>query len=187
MTATNQRLWTVHEYYWMEELGILNPEERTELVNGEVMLMAAKRPAHSAITKRATDYLRKLLSGIGDIRIQEPIHLSDNSEPEPDIAVVQIDARDYVDHHPVPSEIFLVIEVADTTLNYDRKKKASAYAKASITDYWVVDVNGEQVYIFRDSEPVTGVYTQKSIMGSSKTVRMLAFPEVEVELGRFFP
>lgn len=79
--------------------------------------------------------------------MQDPIQLSQYSEPEPDIAVVRIDARKYIDRHPAPNEIFLLIEVADTTLDTDRKQKAPLYAKAGIADYWILDVNQRQVFV----------------------------------------
>jgi Uma2 family endonuclease len=141
MTVTDLRLWTVEEYRRMTETGILNPDKRVELIDGQIISRSAKNPPHAATNLCAADYLRNLLAGLALIRIQDPIALSYNSEPEPDIAVVQIDLRLYQDFHPAPDNIFLLVEIADTTLETDRKPKASAYAKAGITDYWILDVN----------------------------------------------
>ena len=116
-TTTQLKTWTVQDYYRMSKAGVLKPDERTELIDGKIFLMAAKNPPHSAITKTAADYLRNLLREKADVRIQEPVHLGDRSEPEPDIALVRIEPRNYIERHPIPSEIFLIIEVADTTLN----------------------------------------------------------------------
>jgi len=133
----------------------------------------------------AADYLRNLLSGLALIRIQDPVTLSANSEPEPDIAVVQIDSRLYQDFHPAPANILLLVEIADTTLETDRKRKAPAYAKAGIADYWILDINTRQVYVFR--EPVGGNYRQETIFDEDGILSMLAFPEIEVQVGRLFP
>ncbi|HAA26424.1 MAG TPA: hypothetical protein DCE56_00515 [Cyanobacteria bacterium UBA8553] len=110
MTSTGVRLWTQDEYHRMTAAGILDPDERVELLEGQVISMAAKNPPHSATNLCAADYLRNLLTGKALIRVQDPIDLSVYSEPEPDIAVVQIDPRRYVDHHPTPAEIFLLDE-----------------------------------------------------------------------------
>ena len=182
---TTTRLFSVEEYHCMSDQGILGPEERTELIDGEIIVMAAKRPPHSAITKRTADYLRELLAGLADIRVQEPIHLNSHSEPEPDIAVVAINQRDYVDHHPTPSEIFLLIEVAETTLSHDCKRKATAYAKAKIADYWVIDVKNEQVFVFQ--APGAKTYQQEAVFGKGENLVAIAFPEILLSVTRFFP
>lgn len=100
-STTQPKSWTVQDYYRMSNLGVLKPDERTELIDGEIFLMAVKNPPHSAITKTASDYLRDLLRGKADVRIQEPVHLSDCSEPEPDIVLVRIKPRNYIERHPI--------------------------------------------------------------------------------------
>ncbi|WP_347242212.1 Uma2 family endonuclease [Nostoc sp. FACHB-892] len=117
--------------------------------------------------------------------MQDPIQVSQYSEPEPDIAVVRIDARKYINHHPAPNEIFLLIEVADTTLDMDRKQKAPLYANAGIADYWILDVNQRQVFIFR--EPLFQGYNQQLILQEDATLSLIAFPEIEVQISQLFP
>lgn len=95
MTLTDVRLWTVGEYRRITETGILNPDERVELIDGQIISISAKNPRYAATNLCAADYLRNLLAGLALIRIQDPIAVSDNLEPEPDIAVVQIDPRLY--------------------------------------------------------------------------------------------
>jgi Uma2 family endonuclease len=185
MTATDVRLWTVNEYRRMTETGILDPDERVELIDGQIVSMSAKNPPHAATNLCAADYLRNLLAGLALIRIQDPVTLNANSEPEPDIAVVQIDPRLYQDFHPAPGNILLLVEVADTTLETDRNRKARAYAKAGIADYWILDVNRRQVYVFR--EPVGENYRQETIFDEDGILSMLAFPEIEIQVGRLFP
>lgn len=185
MTVTDLRLWTVEEYRRMTETGILNPDERVELIDGQIISISAKNPPHAATNLCAADYLRNLLARLALIRIQDPIALSYNSEPEPDIAVVQIDRRLYQDFHTAPDNIFLLIEIADTTLETDRKRKAPAYANAGITDYWILDVNTLQVYVFR--EPGEANYLQETVFNEDDVLSMLAFPEIEVQISQLFP
>lgn len=183
--ATRDRLFSVAEYHRMSDKGILKPDERTELVDGHIISMAAKKPPHSIVNQLAGDYLKQVLSGQAVVRTQEPVHLNAKSEPEPDIAVVQLPLTRYTDHHPYPEEVFLLIEVADTTLNFDRKRKAVSYARAGIADYWVIDVKGEQVFVFR--EPGAKTYQQETVCDRDATLTLLAFPDVPVKVQNFFP
>lgn len=180
-----QKLWSVDDYYRMSEVGILAPDERTELIEGEIILMAAKNPPHVAIGKFAADHLSNLLGNSVLVRTQDPVRLSSRSEPEPDIALVQPPLERYFDRHPTPNEIFLVIEVADATLNYDLKRKAEMYAKAKISDYWVIDVKLCLVHVFR--EPMQNTYQQKSILAPSDSVAIVAFPDLIVSIRELFP
>ncbi|MEH1846636.1 MAG: Uma2 family endonuclease [Nostoc sp.] len=126
-----------------------------------------------------------MLAEVALVRVQDPIQLSQYSEPEPDIAVVQIDGRKYIDHHPAPNEIFLLIEIADTTLETDRKQKAPLYAKAGIADYWILDVKQRQVYVFR--EPSLEGYSEEFILDEDATLSLIAFPEFEIQISQMFP
>lgn len=168
----------------MADLGILHPDERVELLEGQIIAMAAKNPPHSAITKRTADTLRNLLAGT-DIRVQEPIHINNRSEPEPDIAVVKIDPRDYINRHPIPDDVFLLVEVADRTLSYDCNKKAALYARAGISEYWVIDIKNEKVIVF--SEPASKTYQQKSLQDKYSNLSLIAFSNITVEINKIFP
>lgn len=185
MTTTEIRLWTVDEYHRMIEAEILTTDDRVELLEGQIIQMSPQQPPHAATTQWASDYLRELLAGKVTIRMQLPITLRPNSEPEPDIAVVRIAPRRYLDHHPTFDDIFLLIEVADATLRRDCKQKARTYAKAEIADYWVLDVNSRQVYVFR--QPKDETYQQQTILNEDATLSMLAFPEIEVQINQLFP
>ena len=185
MTLAKVRLWTVDEYHRMIAVGVLAPEERVELIEGQIIPMAAKNPPYAATNLCAADHLRQVLTGQAVVRIQDPIQLSKYSEPEPDIAIVQLDSRKYIDHHPAPTEIFLLIEVADTTLAFDCGQKADLYAKAGIADYWILDVNDRQVYVLR--APTPEGYHQETVFSSGSVLFPLAFPEVEVSLQQIFP
>ncbi len=175
------RLFTVKEYHQMAESGILNPEERVELLAGQILKMAAKGTAHESSITRTELLLRVLLGREVLLRLQSPVQLDDFSEPEPDIAVVRFDPLYYEDHHPNPSEIYLIIEVADTTLSKDCGIKARIYAQSGIADYWVLDVNNRQLHVFR--EPSENGYQSELILSDSRRVSPLAFPEVTIAVG----
>lgn len=185
MSTTGIRLWNVDEYHRMIETEILTTDDRVELLEGQIVEMSPQQPPHAATTQRAFNYLSSLLVSKAFLRMQLPITLPPNSEPEPDIAVVRIDSREYCDRHPTANDIFLIVEVADNTLNKDRKQKAHTYAKAKIADYWVLDVNARQVYVLR--EPGDTTYQQETILSGNDMLSMLAFPEIEVQVKQMFP
>lgn len=168
------RLFTVKEYHRMAEAGILDPDERVELIAGKIIKMAAKGTPHSAATTRTEKLLENRLGEQVLVRVQEPIQLNDLSEPEPDIAVLITDPLYYEDHHPTPSEVYLIVEVADTSLDRDINFKAGIYAQAGIADYWVLDVNERLLHIFR--EPSQNGYQNQIILSDNQTVSPLAFP-----------
>jgi Uma2 family endonuclease len=184
MTTTELRLWTVDEYHRMIEAEILTTEDRVELLEGQIIQLSPQQPPHAAITQRTWKYLYRLLADRADIRVQLPITLRPNSEPEPDIAIVRINSREYIDGHPTADDIFLLIEVADRTLNSDRTSKARIYAQARIPEYWIVDVNARQIYVLR--EPGEETYQQETILGKDTKFSPLAFPEIEVEVNQMF-
>jgi len=185
MTVTKLRLWTVDEYHQMIETGILDEDDRVELWEGQLIEMIPQIPPHAATTQSASDYLRSLLAGRVTIRMQLPITIFPNSEPEPDIAVVRIESNQYFDHHPTPDEIFLVVEVANTTLRKDRRQKVRAYAHANILEYWILDVYERRFYVFR--HPVNEGYQEEIILNEEAIFSMVAFPEIAVSVGELFP
>ncbi len=178
MTLLEIRLLTVKEYHSMIKAGIFNEDERVELIGGQIIKMAAKGTGHSAAVNRTVDLLRNRLAGLVSVRPQDPIQLNDLSEPEPDIAVVMPNQLYYEDCHPTPSEIYLIIEVADTSLNRDTEFKAGIYAQSGITDYWVLDVNKRQLYVFR--EPSQNGYQSQVILSENDTISPLAFPNCTI-------
>lgn len=163
----------------------LNSDDRVELLEGQILQMSPQQPPHAATTQRASDYLRNLLAGKATIRVQLPITLRPKSEPEPDVAVVRIDPEEYQESHPTANDIFLLVEVADTTLYTDRKEKALTYAKAGIADYWVLNVSKRRVHVFR--EPDDESYRQETLLNEDATLSLVAFPEIEVPIHQLFP
>ncbi|MBE9126072.1 MULTISPECIES: Uma2 family endonuclease [unclassified Coleofasciculus] len=183
--SSTLRPWTFEEYHRMAEAGIFHPEERVELINGQIIRMSAKGTAHTAAVRRTARLLRNLLANQAEVYTQDPIQLDDFSEPEPDIAVVRLDPLDYADHHPTPSEVYLIIEVADSTFKYDRETKAKAYARSGIADYWLLDVNERKLHVFR--EPTQEGYQSEVIFAEDVSVSPLQFSELAISLRDMLP
>ncbi|WP_373528090.1 Uma2 family endonuclease [Nostoc sp.] len=184
-TTLKLRLWTVEEYHRMAEAGIFGADERVELLEGKIIWMIAKGTAHRSAVGR-TDYLLKnRLGNRAWVSVQDPIKLNARSEPEPDIAVVKVDPLDYADHHPTPAEVYLIIEVAESSLKLDCRIKALAYSQAGITDYWVLDVVGRQLHVFR--EPTQDGYQNKAILAEDATISPLDFPDLSIAVLEMLP
>ncbi len=190
------RRFTVTEYHRMSDLGILPPEERTELLYGQILPMIAKGTAHRTATTRIMRVFQLRLVNRAIIQVQDPIHLSDDSEPEPDIALLALDPLEYASHHATPAEIHLVIEVADSSLNYDLQVKVPAYAAAGIEECWVLDVQKRQLYVFRQPrvfrQANTPGYQQQMILADSLEadsleVAPLAFEDCVVAVRDLLP
>jgi len=176
MNLLDIRLLTVQEYHRMAEMGILEADERVELLAGQIVKMAAKGTAHGAALKRTVELLQNLLWGLVLLSIQDPVRLNDFSEPEPDIALLVRDPLYYEDRHPTPSEVYLIIEVADSTLRTDLGIKATIYAQSGIGDYWVLDVNNRQLHVFR--EPNQDGYQSIVVLGDDASISPLQFPDI---------
>ncbi|MBD2383947.1 Uma2 family endonuclease [Cylindrospermum sp. FACHB-282] len=174
------RLLTVAEYHKIAEAGIFHPEERVELIGGQIIKMIAKGTAHTSAVRRTAKILSRLLATQADIITQDPVQLSNFSEPEPDIAVVKVNPLDYADHHPTTAEVYLIIEVADISFKYDCDIKGKIYAQSGIRDYWLLDVNERQLHVFR--EPTQQGYQSKVIFAEDGTVSPLQFPNISIAI-----
>ncbi len=178
-------LWTIANYHQMIEAGVLDEDDRVELLEGKIVCMSPQRPFHAASVQRSANYLYEMLRNMAYIRAQLPVTLGNESEPEPDIAVVRFDDNEYSFRHPEAPDIYLLIEVSDWTISKDRKQKARIYGKNHILEYWILDLQKRQVYIFR--QPEDGTYREELILDSTVSITMLAFPDVEISLDAMFP
>jgi Uma2 family endonuclease len=138
-TVTTRR-FSVDEYHRMAEAGVLQPTERVELIEGKIVQMAAIGSRHAECVDRLNRILVQGIEDRGTVRVQNPVRLSDHSEPEPDIALVRPRPEGYADRHPGPDDALLIVEVADTTLTLDREVKMPLYARAGIPECWTVDL-----------------------------------------------
>ncbi|MBD2579687.1 Uma2 family endonuclease [Oscillatoria sp. FACHB-1406] len=179
--------WTVRDYHRMSELGILDPSERTELIDGQITLMIAKGTPHVTALRLLAAKLEALLVGDENVFVstQDPILLDDLSEPEPDLVLARGTILDYSETHPCSEDIYLLVEVADSTLKTDCEIKDKLYARAGIADYWVLDVKERQLHLFRD--PTATGYTRHLIVSEPNRVASLAFPHLNLSLSEILP
>ncbi len=144
------RRFNVTEYYQMAKAGILKPDDRVELLEGEIITMSSIGSQHAVCVRRLNKLLIGLVGDQGVVDVQNPIHLDDFTEPQPDLTVSKPRADLYAAHHPTPADVLLVIEVADTTLRFDQNVKTRLYAKAGIPEVWIVDIAHEQIIGYTD-------------------------------------
>ena len=190
MTLTNTKRFTITEYHRLAELDFFTADDRIELIKGEIIKMAAKGKAHSVCNTRLYKELFKLLEEKATIRGQEPIIITNNSEPEPDLVIVKNRPDDYFVNHPTPSDIFLVIEVADSSLKYDQEVKLPLYAEADISDYWIFNLIAYHLECYcQPYQYLQGTfgYRHKSIILPNESVKLPSFPELILDLTKVFP
>jgi Uma2 family endonuclease len=152
MTAPTLHRFTRDEYYRMGEAGLFR-NERVELLEGEIITMSPHDPPHAGITSRLAFVLIQLLGANFSVRIQSPIVFNDLSEPEPDIALCELDPDDYEREHPWANQVLLAIEVADSSLSYDRNQKVVAYASSGIREYWIINLVDRRIEVLNNPDP----------------------------------
>lgn len=171
------------QYERMIEAGIFAPDDRLELLDGEIIAMAPQKSRHATAIRLLEEALRRSFDSGYDVRSQLPLALDEYSEPEPDISVVPGSPRDYRDAHP--NTAVLVVEVADTSLIYDRTRKLSAYARAGIPEYWILDLGSETLEVCR--QPLGDVYGERRILQRPQRVAPLAGNGVEIDVAEVLP
>ena len=145
------RRFSVPEYHHLAQLGILTEDDNLELLEGYLVHKMTRNAPHDGTLHRLLRFLSRMVPDGWEVRCQAAVTLSD-SEPEPDLAIVRMDAGDYMQHHPAPADIALVIEVADSSLDGDRADKYRIYARAGIREYWIVNLVDTQIEVY--SSPV---------------------------------
>jgi Uma2 family endonuclease len=180
MTKTLYK-WTVEDYHKLVDYGLLE-KQPVELLDGEIVYMSPEGVPHRYITSSVADYLRDVLADRAYISEAHPITL-DNSEPQPDVAIVRLPKTIYKEHHPYPEDIYWLIEVSDSTLSCDLGDKAQIYARNGIQEYWVLDVKGKQLSVFR--HPTGDRYGDRAIW-KAKHISPLSFPDLELEVATLF-
>jgi Uma2 family endonuclease len=175
MTATlaadlPRRRFTVDEVLRMLQDGILHDDEPVELLDGELVVVSPQGPAHAALLADLAQRLGEVYVGSGHVRPQLPLDLRPYNLPEPDLTVVAGSARDYIDHHPAAPDVWLVVEIARTSHDLDRKK-ASIYGAAGIPIYWLIDLSLSQVEVFSAPTSQAG-YSQRLTVRSDGLVEL---------------
>lgn len=182
MAEPLKRLFTVSEYHSMAEAGILSEEDRVELIEGEIYRMAPIGSRHAGCVNR----LNHLLQGTGAILApQNPVVLNDFSEPQPDMALLRWRDDFYASSHPNPDDILLLIEVADSSVGFDRRVKIPLYARRGIRELWLVDLKTDTVEVHRQPSPTAFRDVRKLRKGDR--ISPLAFPDLELKVGDILP
>ncbi|MCT7965329.1 Uma2 family endonuclease [Laspinema sp. D1] len=190
MTLATAKRFTIEEYHRLIELGFFPEGDRTELIQGEAIQMVSKGKPHAVCCSLLIRELSKLLEDRATIRCQDPITLPNHSEPEPDFTLVRNREDNYLSHHPMPDDILLVIEIADSSLDYDRLVKLPLYAEAGISDYWIVNLLEKQLEIYTTPyQKSTGTfdYRQKQVKLPNETTPIPGVEGVSLDLTRVFP
>ena len=183
------RRWSKAEYYRLGELGFF-PGERVELIEGRIMVQSPQNAPHWSATERVRARLEQAFGAGFLVRMQGPIDLGQTTEPEPDIAVVTGSLANYTQAHP--TTVVLIVEVSDTTLSYDRRRKGSLYARAGIADYWIVNLVNNQVEVHRSPQPDPSQfyghgYASVTVLVPPAVVNPLAAPQVSLAVADLLP
>ncbi len=163
----------VGDYHRMFETGILTNQDKVELINGEIIEMSPSGSLHAAIVDRISNFLMQALGGQVIVRTQSPVQVSELSMPEPDICVLKPKNDFYAESHPLAQDIFLVIEVADTSYRYDKEVKLPVYAKAGIEEYWIINIERKEIEAHR--APHNEVFSKIDIIQLDQQLTFHAF------------
>lgn len=173
-----RRSFTVDEFHRMVQAGILTEDDRVELLDGEIVQMTPIGSKHAACVNRLT----RLFSGrVGDraiLSVQNPVRLSERSEPQPDFALLRPRPDFYASAHPGPEDVLLIVEVAETSVEVDRQVKAPLYARAGIPELWLIDLAGEGVEVYR--RPTPKGYQDVRRLGRGQRLSPVMFPDLDL-------
>lgn len=179
-----RRLFTVDEYHRMADSGIFGPEERVELIDGEIVEMSPIGPRHAGCVINLTRLFVTLPGNRAVISPQNPVVIRPRSEPQPDILVLRPRTGSYSRAHPAPEDVLLAVEVSETTTRFDRTVKAPLYARAGIGEYWLVDLGADGVDVFR--RPEAGRYQDLAHVVRGGRLSPLAFADVSLAVDDLF-
>ena len=175
-TEATKKLFTVDEYYKMADAGILGEHDRTELIEGEIIEMSAMGARHAAVVTRVNDLFVPLFKGKALLRPQLPLRLNDFNEPQPDVVLLKPRRDCYSSKHPGPADVFLVLEISDSSLKYDRDVKLRIYAAARLPEVWIADLAGDSLLVYRN--PSGKGYKTFLSCRRGDTLSCLTFPDV---------
>ncbi len=178
-----KKLFTVDEYYRMAEAGILTPDDRVELIDGEILEMSPIGSRHLACVIRANQVLTAALAGKALISVQNPLRLSNYTEPEPDMVVLKPRSDYYAAQKPLGGDAYLVIEVADTTLRYDRNVKLPYYAAAGVHEVWIENLEEDLLQVYRN--PGGKSYKTSLTLRRGESASLDAFPDIVFKIEDF--
>ena len=164
----------------MAETGVLRPDARVELLDGRIIDMSPIGPFRGGVTNHLLEIFTAAARGRWRTSVQNPVRLDDQSEPQPDLMLLKPAADYYRERHPTPADVYLLVEISDTTLELDRGEKLPAYGRAGIAEAWIVDLVHATIEVYR--QPHFTGYASKTILGAGDQAEPLAFPDVVVNV-----
>jgi Uma2 family endonuclease len=178
-TQVGSHVFTVDDYHRMGEAGIFTEDDRVELIEGEIVDMTPIGNRHIGVVDRINEIFAVLgLSKRAIVGVQSPVRLGDNSEPQPDLLLLRRRDDFYTTGPAGPAEVFLLLEVADSSLAFDRDRKAPLYAQSGIPEYWIVDINAKCIHVYR--QPTESGFLSVTVAVGSDPLHPIAFPDVAV-------
>jgi Uma2 family endonuclease len=173
-------VFTVDEYHRMSQAGILSEDDRVELIEGEIIKMSPIGKLHASCVKRLNAILNRRVGQFAIVSVQDPIQLNEHSEPEPDIALLKLRDDFYSQQLPFAEDVLLIIEVGDTSVEYDRNVKLPLYARAGIGETWLANLPADKLEVY--SEPVNGIYERVGELRRGESISPEAFPTVVLKV-----
>jgi len=167
-TTVKKRLITREEYYRMGETGVIQPHEKVELINGEIFTMSPIGVTHAAVVDNLVLVMIRKFGDSSIVRSQNPVCIDQWNEPEPDFALLKFRQDSYYEAHPDPSDVLLIIEVSDTSYEFDRTIKLSLYASSGIPVYWIIDLRHNRIEVYED--PQSDGYQNQSLYVSGDRI-----------------
>ncbi len=181
----SRRRFTVDAYYRMADIGILGPDDRVELLDGQVVQMSPIGNRHSVCVAMLTKLFSEQAGKHAELWVQSPVSLDEFNEPEPDVALVRAPLTRYLPTKPGPDDVFLIVEVSDTSATADRDVKLPIYARAGFPEVWLVDLQAGRVDVHRN--PTGHTYAEVTRVKPPAKVQPAAFPDVLINTARLFP
>ncbi|MEO8604522.1 MAG: Uma2 family endonuclease [bacterium] len=180
-----ERGYTVDAYFCLVTDGVLDARDRVELLDGVIVAEPPMDPPHASGIAATTEAIQRAVGARASVRIQAPLIADPFSAPEPDVAVVQGHWRDYLEHHPTSA--LLVVEVSDSSLQQDRLSKSRIYAGARIPEYWIVNLRGDCVEVFRAPDAAQRIYTTRAVVRRGERLTLVALPGAAVAVDDLLP
>jgi Uma2 family endonuclease len=175
---------TIDLYQQMGEKGLLTPEDRVQLIEGEILEMPPIGTRHGSVAGRLNKWLSRAVGDEAIVRLDNPLSLGKHSQPQPDLMLLKPRADDYVTSHPGPEDVLLAVEVSDSTLEFDLGRKWALYARFAVAEYWVIDVNSRYVQVH--SDPANGEFRSTAEYGLQDAVSPRAFPRIRIAVKELF-
>ncbi len=184
-TLPPRRRFTVEEFYRMADAGIFTEDDRVELIEGDIVTMMPIGARHAACVNRLNHMLARMIGDDVIVSVQNPLRLDEKNEVLPDIVVLRFRPDFYANAHPTPEDVLLVVEVAETSLAYDRETKVPLYARHDIPECWLVNLQDNVVEVYRQPSPHG--YKEVHYLRSEDTLRPLAFTDIAIPVSELVP